>query len=154
MSNIQEKNDGTMIIPTDTAITVSDPPDQRIRTAIHKPGEVLNGAWRGVQNIGRKVKGRDLETLIEEFSSDVTLVLGGLSDDQERLGHEQTRLIRDEEQLRRQTEVLERRIAALEKKLEKRQPQDKASALRSLTWLAGVVFGGMALLYVLRFFLV
>ncbi len=124
--------------PEDRVITAAPPTlESRIKTAIKKPGVLLSGAVRSI-------KGRDLETLVEEFSSDVTLVLGGLSDDQERLGHEN-------DQLRQQIAALEKRLRELEKRQDAKP--NREGLIRRLTWLSVTFFGGAALLYVLKFLL-
>ncbi len=141
MSDIQPNKDHEILIPAED-VTVSEPkpdPHSRIKAAIKKPGTYLSGALQSI-------RGRDIETLVEEFSSDVTLVLGGLSDDQERLGHEN-------EQLRQQITALEKRVRDLEKKSSAQPPKEKDNLIRRLTWLAAVVFGGMALLYIIKFLL-
>ena len=134
-----------VVPPEDMEISPPAPKQEsRILTAIRKPGEYLSGALNSI-------KGRDLETLVEEFSSDVSLVLGGLSDDQERLGRECDRLAQENERLRQHLGTLEKRIKGLEKKADARPERD--GLIRRLTWLASIVFGGMALLYVLKFLL-
>ena len=131
--------------PADALMTPVDPKQEnRIAAALRKPGEYLNAA---IQNM----KGRDLETLIEEYTNDVTLVLGGLSDDQEQLGRECSRINQESDRLRKQLYALEKRVAAMEKRTEKRPERD--GLIRRLTWLAAAVFGGMALLYVVKFLL-
>lgn len=140
MTDRASNKENTLLIPADA--TVSEPaprPMGRIKTAIKKPGEYLSGALQ-------TIKGRDLEALIEEFSSDVTLVLGGLSDDQERLGHEN-------DALRQQVAALEKRVRELEKRADARPEKEKDGLIRRLTWLAAVLFGGMALLYIIKFLL-
>lgn len=140
MNNSQKhEHTDALILPAED-IQLSEPqlkPESRIKAAIKKPGLYLSEAMR-------TIKGRDLETLVEEFSSDVTLVLGGLSDDQERLG-------RENEHLQQQLGTLEKRIKELEKKLEARP--EKESLVRRLTWLAAIFFGGTALLFILKFLL-
>ena len=127
------------IVPMEEAVAPAPEPERRLKAAIKKPASFLSGALQSL-------KGRDLETLIEEFSDDVTLVLGGLSDDQERLGHET-------ELLHRQIAALEKRVKELERKADARPSKEKDGLVRRLTWLAAAVFGGAALLYVVRFLL-
>lgn len=147
MRNTQSNHKDTALIVPPEEVSISEPapkPESRILTAIRKPGAYLSGALQSI-------KGRDLETLVEEFSGDVSLVLGGLSDDQERLGHECERLGQENDRLRQQLGALERRVKELEKKSETRPERD--SLLRRVTWLAAVVIGGIALLYVIKFLL-
>jgi len=131
MSNTQPSKEDALLVPVGE-VAVSAP-----KPAIKKPSGFLSGALQSL-------KGRDLDALIEEFSDDVTLVLGGLSDDQERLGHEA-------ERLRGQVAALERRIKELERKAAAKPQKEKDGLIRRLTWLAAVVFGGAVLLYVVRF---
>jgi len=118
------------------------------KAAIKKPATFLSNAFESLQSL----KGRDLEALIEEFSDDVTLVLGGLSDDQERLGHEAERLGRQIAALEKRVKDLEQKAAARPEKKNKKE-QERDGLIRRLTWLAATVFGGAALLYVIRFLL-
>jgi hypothetical protein len=139
MQDAQARKDDALIVPPED-MTVSPPAPtavERIRTALRKPGEALSGVMQSI-------KGRDLEGLIEEFTGDVTLVLGGISDDQERLD-------RENEKLHQQIAALEKRLKELEKKAEARPEKD--GLIRRITWLAAVVFGGMALLYIIKFLL-
>ena len=144
----QQPNPGEtalVVPPGDVEISPPTPKQEsRILTAIRKPGEYLSGALNSI-------KGRDLEALVEEFTTDVSLVLGGLSDDQERLGHECDRLAKENERLGMQLGALEKRVKELEKKAAARPERD--GLIHRLTWLAAIVFGGMALLYVLKFLL-
>ncbi|MCL2545024.1 MAG: hypothetical protein FWE77_03805 [Clostridia bacterium] len=133
----QDVMQDALLVPA-AEVEISAPqPEQGLKAAIKKPATFISGALQSL-------KGNDLEALIEEFSDDVTLVLGGLSDDQERLGHEL-------EQLRRQNAALEKRVKELERKAAARPEKEKDGLIRRLTWLAAVVFGGAALLYVIRF---
>ncbi len=147
MRNTQPNHEDTALVVQPDEVTISPPtpkPESRILTAIRKPGAYLSGALQSI-------KGRDLETLVEEFSGDVSLVLGGLSDDQERLGHECDRLSKENERLRTQMIALDKRIKELEKKSNTRP--ERESLIRRITWLAIAVFGGMGLLYIIKFLL-
>ena len=139
MQNTPPRKEDALLVPIEEAVVSAPEPEHRLKAAIKKPASFLSGALKGL-------KGRDLETLIEEFSDDVTLVLGGLSDDQERVGHEM-------EQAHRRIAALEKRVKELERKAAARPEKEKDGLIRRLTWFAAAVFGGAALLYVIRFLL-
>jgi len=137
MPSTEPNKEDALLVPTAEVLDCVPKPEHPLKAAIKVPGAFLSGALQSL-------KGRDVEALVEEFTGDVTLVLGGLSDDQERLGQEA-------EQLRRQVSALEKRVKELEKKAPARPEKEKDGLILRLTWLAAVVFGGMALLYVIRF---
>ncbi len=76
------------------------------------------------------IRGKDVTTMVEEFSSEVAMVIEGISDDQERLD-------RNNQKLKDQLTKLERRIYDLEKNVGKRAAT--VSVLRQITWLAGII---------------
>jgi len=139
MQSTPPRKEDAILVPIEEAAIPAPEPEHRLKAAIKKPASFLSSA---LQNL----KGHDLETLIEEFSDDVTLVLGGLSDDQERLGHEM-------ERFHQRIAALEKRVKELERKASARPEKEKDGLIRRLTWLAAAVFGGAALLYVIRFLL-
>ncbi len=98
------------------------------------------------------LKGRDLHQLVEEFTSEMTLVAEGVSEEQERAAGELAQLSarqtvfeeglrRQEQRAAEQFKALEKRLDALEKKAgaEGRGKRGLASVLRQATWLAGII---------------
>lgn len=119
------------------------------------------------------LKGRDVGQMVEEFTSEMTLVAEGLSEDQarlqervERLKAEHTQLEAhlqdqlhdaqvDAQELREQLAALSKRLdkaekAAADKKLKK--AEGLSAVLRQATWLVGILAGAWVLVTVLRFF--
>ena len=107
------------------------------------------------------LKGRDMLSLVDSFTSEMTLVAEGLSEDLQRvqqqlaqLGVDQT--IASEENLRLQVEIrqLQRRIEALEKKQDK-QTQKRGiltGVLRQVTLIAAIIAAAWVITTLLRTF--
>ncbi len=120
-------------IPTDA---IDCKPQNAIVRALKVPGKAISSAVK-------TLKGGDLEDLIEQFSSEMTMILEGMSEDQEHLAEENARL-------RRQLDAMDKRVT----QLEKHQPVKKRDLITRLTWLAGLVLAAMALLTVIKIFFV
>ena len=125
--------------------------------------DLIHSAKDFVNNIFQPLKGKDLNLAVEEFTSEMTLVIEGLSEDQERTAQQVDQLsarqtILEESLLSRleETELAlsdaQKEMKALQKKLEK---AEKAAAdkkiskvsgftgmLRQATWLVGIAVGG------------
>ena len=125
--------------------------------------DLIHSAKDFVNNIFQPLKGKDLNQAVEEFTSEMTLVIEGLSDDQERTAQQVDQLsarqtILEESLLSRleETELAlsdaQKEMKALQKTLEK---AEKAAAdkkiskvsgftgmLRQATWLVGIAVGG------------
>ena len=125
--------------------------------------DLIHSAKDFVNNIFQPLKGKDLNQAVEEFTSEMTLVIEGLSEDQERTAQQVDQLsarqtILEESLLSRleETELAlsdaQKEMKALQKKLEK---AEKAAAdkkiskvsgftgmLRQATWLVGIAVGG------------
>jgi len=104
------------------------------------------------------LKGKDVSQMVETFTSEMTLVAEGLSEDQVRLQQQQDRmdgqLTEAEEALslaRNEIRELKRNVEALEERLDKAEKSIKekklkkserlTGLLRQATWLAAIVAG-------------
>lgn len=123
-----EAADGTELTVTVPEGAIDCKPQSPIMRVLKKPGDALSSAFK-------TLKGRDLETLVEEFSSEVTLIIEGLSEDQDKLAQENALL-------QRRVDLLEKRV----KELEKPAPAKKRDWIQRLSWLAGLCLACMALL--------
>lgn len=94
-----------------------------------------------IQNTINTLKGKDIETKIEEFSSEITLVIEGISDDQERLD-------KNNQQLKDKLAELAERVSAIEKTVGKKAVG--LTIIRQLTWLAGIVCASIILITIIR----
>ena len=133
--------------------------------------DLIHSAKDFVNNIFQPLKGKDLNQAVEEFTSEMTLVIEGLSDDQERTAQQVDQLsarqtILEESLLSRleETELAlsdaQKEMKALQKKLEK---AEKAAAdkkiskvsgftgmLRQATWLVGIAVGGWIIVTLIK----
>ena len=162
MKNPMPDAEQPIILPAEDMEIAPAKPESPLVGALKKPGAYLSGALRSL-------KGRDMDTLIEEFTAEMTLVLEGLSDDQERLGarsealaqqcallHEENQRLgrrleeqaRQQEALTRQAAALEKRVQEMERKAAERHPRE--GLIRRLTWLAGLCIAATMLLTVVK----
>lgn len=143
-----------------------------------KPG-LVRGARDFIENTFATLKGKDMNQAVEEFTSEMTLVAEGLSEDQavlrqdvDKLSAQQTLL---EEKLHRsgkeskaevselheaikqgkkQAEGIEKRLDALEKALKeaekKPQKMGLGQILRQATWMVGIVCAAWVIVTVLK----
>lgn len=130
---------------------------------------LMQSAQAFMNGVLSPLKGRDVGQMVEEFTSEMTLVAEGLSEDQarlqervERLEAEHTQLeahlqdqLHDAQELREQLAALSKRLdkaekAAADKKLKK--AEGLSAVLRQATWLVGILAGAWVLVTVLRFF--
>lgn len=145
---------------------LSAPQAEIMPAALEEPAKktgLMRGARDFIENTFNSLKGKDLSQAVEEFTSDMTLVIEGLSEDQERTAQQVDQLsarqtILEESLLSRleETELAlsdaQKEMKALQKKLEK---AEKAAAdkkiskvsgftgmLRQATWLVGIAVGG------------
>ncbi len=133
--------------------------------------DLIHSAKDFVNNIFQPLKGKDLNLAVEEFTSEMTLVIEGLSEDQERTAQQVDQLsarqtILEESLLSRleETELAlsdaQKEMKALQKKLEK---AEKAAAdkkiskvsgftgmLRQATWLVGIAVGGWIIVTLIK----
>lgn len=136
--------------------------------------DLIHSAKDFVNNLFQPLKGKDLNQAVEEFTSEMTLVIEGLSEDQERTAQQVDQLsarqtILEEDLLSRLEEAekalsdTQKEMKALQKKLEK---AEKAAAdkkiskvngftgmLRQATWLVGIVVGGWIAVTLIKAFL-
>ena len=133
--------------------------------------DLIHSAKDFVNNIFQPLKGKDLNQAVEEFTSEMTLVIEGLSEDQEHTAQQVDQLsarqtILEESLLSRleETELAlsdaQKEMKALQKKLEK---AEKAAAdkkiskvsgftgmLRQATWLVGIAVGGWIIVTLIK----
>ena len=144
-----------------------------IMQASQKPKKLWDGALK-------MVKGENTTQLIEQFTSEMTLVAEGLCEDQSRLRRETDRMITEEDQriqkLESTIEMLENtideersqrdreltetrnRLAALERKMEKaekaelsgKEKKEKRSLIRDLTVLVAIAAGAWVIVTILN----
>lgn len=133
-----------------------------------KPGQLWNQALKAV-------KGENTAQLVEEFTSEMTLVAEGLCEDQARIRRDAEDLRREmdrrtqalgsdqdalETMLREQQRDVDRRLDDLTRRLNalesastrKKGKGDKASLMQNLILLAGIVCGSWVLVTVLNLF--
>ena len=144
-----------------------------IMQAAQKPKKLWDGALK-------MVKGENTTQLIEQFTSEMTLVAEGLCEDQSRLRRETDRMITEEDQriqkLESTIEMLENtideersqrdreltetrnRLAALERKMEKaekaepggKEKKEKRNLIRDLTVLVAIAAGAWVIVTILN----
>ena len=130
---------------------------------LKKPKELINQAVSAI-------KGPDVETLVEEFTSEMTLVAEGLCEDQQRLRREleevknhrktdlastqsrQDQLLNRISQWERETDDRLKALSARVDQLEKKQPKTRgaASVIRQATLLAAIVCGSWVVVTLLN----
>ena len=140
------------------------------KTITEKPKKLWNGALK-------MVKGENTTQLIEQFTSEMTLVAEGLCEDQGNLRREiekfvteedrriqalQTQLDAAESTLEEERKAHDRdltelrtRLAALEKKLPKEAPKEKKKAgniIRDATWLVAIAAGAWVIVTIINKF--
>lgn len=147
--------------------------------AEHKKTGLVRGARDFIESTFANLKGKDLNQAVEEFSSEMTLVAEGLSEDQARLRQDVDQLSAQhtllEEKLRRRDQDMEgalddlgdslkqlsKHADALDKTLEGIEKQLKEAAkkpqkmglgqiLRQATWMVGIVCGAWVIVTVLK----
>ena len=134
---------------------------------------LVQSAKQFMNGVLSPLKGRDVGQLVEDYTSQMTLVAEGLSEDQEKLTRENEKLAAQQTQLEQQlldglhdagvsADELRRQLSALEKRLDKAEKliQDKkvnkvegfTGLLRQATWLAAVIVGGWIVVTIINFF--
>ena len=142
--------------------------------------DLVSSAKDFVNGVLSPLKGRDVGQMVEEFTSEMTLVAEGLSEDQQALRQRQEALsaaqtemeegflVRFREQqaenqaLREQIKALREQEKALEKRLEKaeksaadkklKRAEGLTGVLRQATWLAAILAGAWVLTTIIRLF--
>ena len=112
------------------------------------------------------LKGRDIAQMVETFTSEMTLVAEGLSEDQAKLQNQQDRMDsqlteaeeslsearKEIQSLKRQVTELEDSLARLEKSGKGKRADGLAGLLRQATWLAGILAGAWIITTLINFF--
>ena len=119
------------------------------------------------------LKGKDVGQLVEDFTSEMTLVLEGLSEDQARLTQDTQKLsaqqteleqrlldgVHDADgsagELRKEIAVLKNRLDKAEKQIQEKKSKRAdgiAGILRQATWLAGILAGAWIIVTIINFF--
>ncbi len=140
------------------------------KTITEKPKKLWDGALK-------MVKGENTTQLIEQFTSEMTLVAEGLCEDQSKLRKEVDGMITEEDkQIQKlQTKIdqmetsldeerrehdrnvteLRNRLATLEKKLPKEASKEKKKAgsiIRDATWLVAIAAGAWVIVTIINVF--
>lgn len=133
-----------------------------------KPG-LIRGAKELLESTFGSLKGHDINQAVEVFSSEMTLVAEGLSEDQAALRRDMDRAAADitlleEDAIRRAQEsdcdvrALREALAALDKRLEKLEKPPKAgkprqglaAVLRQATWMVGILSAAWVVVTLLK----
>lgn len=132
----------------------------------------MRGARDFIENTWSSFKGKDLNQAVEEFTSEMTLVAEGLSEDQSALrkdgeklsarmdklterqknGEDSVRTLRDQlEQERRRGDALQKRLDDLEKALKTKPAKPGLAAiLRQATWAVGIICAAWVIVAILK----
>ncbi len=133
---------------------MTHPPEEKKTNLVQRSRELLDTAVQGI-------KGRDLGTLVDEFTSEMTLVAEGLSEDLSRAQQDLAQLNAahtiDEEgrrALEERVNALQRRVDALEKKQDRQQQKrgTLTSVLRQMTIIAAILAGAWVITALLKTF--
>ena len=108
-----------------------------------KPG-LMRGARDFIENTWSSLKGKDLNQAVEEFTSEMTLVAEGLSEDQNALR-------RDGEKLAARMEKLAERQKIGEEALKAKPVKPGLTAiLRQATWGVGIICAAWVIVAILK----
>ena len=138
------------------------------KTLTEKPKKLWDGALK-------MVKGENTTQLIEQFTSEMTLVAEGLCEDQSKLRQEVDGMITEEDRQIQKLQAkvdqldtsldeerrahdrdlteLRTRLAALEKKIPKEAPKEKKKAgniIRDATWLVAIAAGAWVIVTIIN----
>lgn len=132
-----------------------------------KPG-LMRGARDFIENTFNSLKGKDLGQAVEEFTSDMTLVIEGISEDLAALQREEEKLsaqltiLEDDlskvddaqkaeiEALRRELNEMSKRLKALEKPGKKELKPGITALLRQVTWIVGIFCSAWVIVTLLK----
>ena len=136
-----------------------------------KPG-LVRGARDFIENTFATLKGKDMNQAVEEFTSEMTLVVEGLSEDQNALRRDvdgnsaqltllEEKVLRQEKDRKAEVKDLEeelkqakKRLDSLEKALKetekKPQKMGLGQILRQATWMVGILCVSWVLVTVLK----
>ena len=151
------KQDETDLIPEPTA-----------------PKNIMQSAKDFMNGVLSPLKGKDMGQMVEEFTSEMTLVAEGLSEDQQRLAQDNERLSAQQTELEQRmldgfhdadvtADEMRKEIASLRSRLEKAEKllQDKkeqkpkkteglTAVLRQATWLVAIGAGAWIIVTVIN----
>ena len=143
-----------------------------VTTETAAPKTLVQQAKSFMSGVLSPLKGKDLSQLVEEFTSEMTLVVEGLSEDQTRLAQDTQRLSAQQTEIEQQMRdgfhdadvsagELRKEIASLKARLDKAEKQlDKknkkgdglAGVLRQATWLVGIAAAAWVIVTVINLF--
>lgn len=132
----------------------------------------MRGARNFIENTWSSLKGKDLNQAVEEFTSEMTLVAEGLSEDQNALrrdgeklaarmeklaerqknGEDSVKALQDQlEQERRRGDALQKRLDDMEKALKAKPVKPGLTAiLRQATWGVGIICAAWVIVAILK----
>ncbi len=132
----------------------------------------MRGARDFIENTWSSLKGKDLNQAVEEFTSEMTLVAEGLSEDQNALrrdgeklaarmeklaerqknGEDSVKALQDQlEQERRRGDALQKRLDDMEKALKAKPVKPGLTAiLRQATWGVGIICAAWVIVAILK----
>ena len=132
-----------------------------------KPG-LMRGARDFIENTFNSLKGKDLTQAVDEFTSEMTIVIEGMSEDMAKLRCDADEALAritifendlgehgkecgDElKKLRKSLEAMEKRLNALEKPDKKSKKANLSTLIKQLTWLAAIICGSWIAVTVLQ----
>lgn len=132
----------------------------------------MRGARDFIENTWSSLKGKDLNQAVEEFTSEMTLVAEGLSEDQnalrrdgeklaarmdklaerQKIGEDSVKALQDQlEQERRRGDALQKRLDDMEKALKAKPLKPSLTAiLRQATWGVGIICAAWVIVAILK----
>jgi len=139
------------------------------------PKTIVQSAKDFMNGVLSPLKGKDMGQMVEDFTSEMTLVAEGLSEDQQRLAQENERLSAQQTELEQRLmdglhdadvamDEMKREIASLKSRLDKaeKQASDKnakekdkkgvTAALRQATWLVAIGAGAWIIVTIINLF--
>ena len=132
----------------------------------------MRGARDFIENTWSSLKSKDLNQAVEEFTSEMTLVAEGLSEDQnalrrdgeklaarmdklaerQKIGEDSVKALQDQlEQERRRGDALQKRLDDMEKALKAKPLKPGLTAiLRQATWGVGIICAAWVIVAILK----
>ena len=132
----------------------------------------MRGARDFIENTWSSLKGKDLNQAVEEFTSEMTLVAEGLSEDQnalrrdgeklaarmeklaerQKIGEDSVKALQDQlEQERRRGDALQKRLDDMEKALKAKPVKPGLTAiLRQAIWGVGIICAAWVIVAILK----
>lgn len=132
----------------------------------------MRGARDFIENTWSSLKGKDLNQAVEEFTSEMTLVAEGLSEDQnalrrdgeklaarmeklaerQKIGEDSVKALQDQlEQERRRGDALQKRLDDMEKALKAKPVKPGLTAiLCQATWGVGIICAAWVIVAILK----